>query len=140
MMWISDISIYRCRLNKMLRHLQSLKTKFSLEGRYDSYISISQKFQAAQNKLQVIENKIIHTINKKLNELYKPTRNTWSLIENEAELFEYMITANSMIIELQRSLYNGFQTPKPAEIATTEHSSKIVSMPDPKKLKVNNRG
>ena len=124
----------------MLRHLQSLKTKFSLEGKYDSYITISQKFQTVQNKLQVIENKIIHTINKKVNELYKPKRDTWTLIENEAELFEYMLTANSMIIDLQRSMYDGFRSSKSTEAAVLEHSSKIVSMPDAKKLKVNKRG
>lgn len=140
MMWISDISVYRCRLNRIQLQLNKLKNKYALEGRYDTYISIAQGFHTCLKKIQLIEAKIIHTINKRLNELYIPKIETWSPIENEAELFDNMLLANKMIIELQRNIHNAFSTAENIPAGKDEHSSIIVNMPGTKKMKLPRRG
>lgn len=130
MNWLTDLSVYRNRLQKLQHHLQCSKTQFSLKGKFEKYISLTRELQTALKKIQSIESRVIHTINVHENELYIPHLNKWSDLQNEDELFENMMTANRVVLELQRSISSCFKDSK-----DVEHPSLLVEMPLAKKVK-----
>ena len=130
MLWLTDLSVYRSRLQKLQHYLQITKTQFSLKGKFEKYISLTRELQTALKKLQAIEARVIHTVNAHESELYIPSLARWSDLQNENELFDYMMTANKLVLELQRSVNYCFKDTK-----EVERPSLIVEMPVGKKIK-----
>ena len=130
MLWLTDLSVYRSRLQKLQHYLQITKTQFSLKGKFEQYISLTRELQTALKKIQIIESRVIHTINAHESELYIPSLTRWSDLQNENELFDNMMTANKVVLELQRSINYCFNDTK-----EVEHPSLIVTMPVGKKIK-----
>ena len=111
-------------------YLQNIKTQFSLQGKFEQYVNLSRDLQTALKKLIVIEARVIHTINMHENELYIPSLKKIHDLQNENELFDNMIHANKITVELQRAVSNCFK-----EYETVEHSSILIEMPLTKKIK-----
>ncbi|MCY7420400.1 MAG: hypothetical protein LH478_01475, partial [Chitinophagaceae bacterium] len=109
MLWLTDLSTYRYRIQKMQVHLQNIKTQFSLLGKFEQYVNLSRDLQTALKKLKAVEAKVIHTIKMHQNELYVPALNKLLDLQNENELFDNMIYANKITVELQRSVGNCFK-------------------------------
>ena len=130
MLWLTDLSVYRSRLQKLQHYLQIIKTQFSLKGKFEKYISLTRELQTALKKIQTIESRVIHTINAHESELYIPSLTRWSDLQNENELFDNMMTANKVVLELQRSINYCFNDTK-----EVERPSLIVTMPVGKKIK-----
>lgn len=130
MLWLTDLSVYRYRLQKLQHYLKISKTEFSLKGKFEKYISLKRELQTALKRLQTIEARVIHTINAHESELYIPSLTRWSDLQNENELFDNMMTANKVVLELQRSVNYCFKDTK-----HIEYPSLIVEMPIGKKIK-----
>jgi|GEM_PF-2730176 len=137
MMWLSDLSVLRYKLNKMADQLKALKLKLSFEGAFNNYVIISSQYQTSQKRLNNIEHRICLANNIKLNELHKRSEVTWMVTDNDADLFENMIAATRLVIDMQKSIYEGFkQTGKvPVKISVND-SSIVVSLPINKLLQV----
>lgn len=132
MLWMTDISVYRTRINKMLNQIQQQKNRFTMEGNYERFIELSQKIGAGIHRLQQIEIKVMHTLKKLTNELYKPTPVRWTSIENESELFDNMILANSLVVNLQKEIHQAFNPKRLIQ----KSESFIVDMPLGKRKKL----
>ena len=130
MLWLTDISHYRCRLKKLQQYLQTSKTQFSLKGEYENFINLTRDVQNAMKKLQSIESRVIHAINTHQNKLYVPSLAKWSELQNKNELFNYMMYANEIVIELQRAVHYCFEENK-----EVDHTSIVIKMPEVKKIK-----
>ncbi len=130
MFWLTDISNYRCRLKKLQQYLQTSKTRFSLQGKYENFINLTRDVQTAMKKLQSIESRVIHAINMHQNELYVPSLTKWSELQNENELFDHMMYANKIVVELQRAVHYCFEENK-----EVDHTSILIEMPAIKKIK-----
>lgn len=130
MLWLTDISTYRQRVQKMQQKLQSLKNQFSLQGKFEKYISLSRELQGALKKLNTIESKVIHTVNMHEDELYLPSLTKMPAFKSENDLYDHMIYANKIIVELQRAVDNCFE-----ETAVPEKRSLLIEMPVTKKIK-----
>ncbi len=132
MLWMTDLSIYRGRINKMLNQIQQQKNRFTIEGNYERFIELSQKISTGSHRLQQIEFKVMHTLKKLTNELYKPSAVRWTSIENETELFDNMILANSLVVNLQKEIHQAFNPKRLVQNSGTL----IVDMPLGKKKKL----
>ena len=130
MLWLTDISHYRCRLKKLQQYLQTSKTQFSLKGKYENFITLTRDVQNAMKKLQSIESRVIHAINTHQNKLYVPSLAKWSELQNENGLFDYMMYANKIVVELQRAVHYCFEENK-----EVDHTSIVIKMPEVKKIK-----
>ncbi len=140
LLWLSDLSVYRCRLTKMQTRLASYKHMYAREGNLDSYMELCQMLQGAFKKLQAIEKKVIHSVKKRMNELYVPNMESWLLLENESDLYETMMTANMLVLNLQKSIYKSLSTTSDeVKVPLKDPFTKVVNMPAKKKIALTNR-
>ena len=135
MLWMTDISVHRIRINTMHIQLQQQKNRFTIDGNYERFIELSQKITACTHRLQQIEFKVMHTLKKLTNELYKPAPIRWTSIENETELFDNMILANTLVVNLQKEIHQAF---KPKRLIQ-KSGTLVVDMPLVKKEKLRSK-
>ena len=104
MCWLTEISGYTNRINKMRKQVQALKFRSDVSATNEAHALIQLNIQITSRKLNTIEHSIIHTIKENTNHVnYSWATETKLAVTNEEELYENMKYGYELFIDLQQS-------------------------------------
>lgn len=127
MSWLSQISVYTCRITKIRKELEGLISSSISGDEKERAILIMQRIDMALKKFMNTETRIIHTIKQNENypgNVYVALSETKFAVKNEEYLFRIMQYHYTECIELQQMVNEYLK-----ENAEQRHVSKIIQLP-----------
>ncbi len=125
MLWQTEISGYRCRINNIKTELVKLNAGYSYPNFSGQYKLLLNRIDLVLHSFHATEVKIIHTINDNTDHIYPPVNEHYSEEQKEQVLFESIKHGYSLFVDLQQC-YNNFLK----EVFVPKEITKVIQLPD----------
>ena len=130
MIWLTDISMYRCQINQLKKQLHSMKSQIEYEKSSETYTTIIQGIHIALSGLNSTEASILYVIKDNTpSSTVLPFSTKICYEATEDEMFENMKGNYTRFVDLQKSLNNYLKENTapvtPLEAAKLEKSGKL---------------